>query len=66
VRAPSTSAARASCAGATGYVWNWPKLIDRDAVESALRLDFLAAARNVVLVAPQCLGKTIIAQNIAH
>lgn len=48
------------------FDWNWPKLIDRDAIESALRLDFLTATRNVVLVAPQGLGKTMIAQNIAH
>jgi DNA replication protein DnaC len=48
------------------FDWNWPSRIDRDAVESALRLDFLSAARNVVLVAPQGLGKTMIAQNIAH
>ena len=48
------------------YDWNWPTSIEREAVESALRLDFLPAARNVVLVAPQGLGKTMIAQNIAH
>jgi DNA replication protein DnaC len=35
------------------FDWAWPKKIDRDAVESALRLDFIAQARNVVLVAPQ-------------
>jgi DNA replication protein DnaC len=48
------------------FDWAWPKRIDRDAVEAAIRLDFLAAARNVVLIAPQGLGKTMIAQNIAH
>jgi len=48
------------------YDWNWPKKIDRAQVESVLRLDFLAEPRNVVLVAPQGLGKTMIAQNIAH
>ncbi len=48
------------------FDWAWPKRIDRAAVEAALRLDFLAEARNVVLVAPQGLGKTMIAQNIAH
>jgi len=48
------------------FDWNWPKKIDRSLVESALRLDFLEPARNVVLVAPQGLGKTMIAQNIAH
>ncbi len=48
------------------FDWNWPKAIDRELVESALRLDFLAEPRNVVLVAAQGLGKTMIAQNIAH
>ncbi len=48
------------------YDWNWPKKIDRPLVESVLRLDFLSEPRNVVLVAPQGLGKTMIAQNVAH
>ena len=48
------------------YDWNWPKQIDRPAIESALRLDFLDGARNVILVAPNGLGKTMIAKNIAH
>jgi DNA replication protein DnaC len=48
------------------FEWNWPTRIDRDAVEAALRLEFLDGARNVVLVAPQGLGKTMIARNIAH
>ena len=48
------------------YDWAWPSQIDRDAVEATLHLDFLAAARNVVLIAPQGLGKTMIAQNIGH
>ena len=48
------------------FDWAWPKRIDRDAVEAALRLDFLETAHNVVLVANQGLGKTMIAQNIAH
>lgn len=48
------------------FEWDWPKRIERDAVESALKLEFLPDAKNVVLVAPQGLGKTMIAQNIAH
>ena len=48
------------------FDWAWPTRIDRDAVEAALRLEFLAAGRNCVLVAAQGLGKTMIAQNIAH
>jgi len=48
------------------FDWNWPNKIDRPLVESQLSLEFLDAARNVVLVAPGGLGKTTIAQNIAH
>ncbi len=48
------------------FDWGWPTRIDREAVEDALKLDFLAAHRNLVLVAPQGLGKTMIAQNLAH
>lgn len=48
------------------YDWNWPTKIDRALVEASVALHFLGAARNVVLVAPQGLGKTMIAQNIAH
>jgi DNA replication protein DnaC len=48
------------------FDWAWPKRLDRAAVEAALRLEFLAAAHNLILVAPQGLGKTMIAQNIAH
>jgi DNA replication protein DnaC len=48
------------------YDWNWPTKIDRLLIEAAVGLHFFGAARNVVLVAPQGLGKTMIAQNIAH
>jgi len=48
------------------FDWNWPTKIDRGLVESAVHLDFIESARNVVLVAPQGLGKTMISQNIAH
>lgn len=48
------------------YDWNWPTKIDRPLVESVLRLEFLTEPRNVVLAAAQGLGKTMIAQNVAH
>lgn len=48
------------------FDWAWPKRIDREAVESAVSLDFVDKAHNVVLVAPQGLGKTMVAQNIAN
>lgn len=48
------------------FDWAWPTRIDKAAVEAALNLEFIEGARNVVLIAPQGLGKTMIAQNIAH
>ncbi len=48
------------------FEWDWPKRIDRDALEAALRLEFLDGGRNIILVAPQGLGKTMLARNIAN
>jgi DNA replication protein DnaC len=48
------------------FEWNWPSKIERDVIERALSLDFLAEARNLVLVGRNGLGKTMIAQNICH
>lgn len=48
------------------FDWDWPTHIDRDLVETALGLGFLDEAKNIILVAPHGLGKTMIAQNIAH
>jgi DNA replication protein DnaC len=48
------------------FDWSWPTKIERDVIERALTLDFLAEARNLVLVGRNGLGKTMIAQNICH
>lgn len=48
------------------FDWNWPKQIERPAVERVLSLGFIERGENVVLVASQGLGKTMIAKNIAH
>ena len=48
------------------FDWGWPKRIDHAAVDAALRLDFLAEGANLVLVAAQGLGKTMIAKNVAY
>ena len=48
------------------FEWSWPTRIERDVIERALSLDFLAEARNLVLVGANGLGKTMIAQNICH
>lgn len=48
------------------FDWAWPTAIDREHVERLVRLDFVAAKDNVVIAGAQGLGKTMIAQNIAH
>jgi DNA replication protein DnaC len=51
------------------FDWNWPKKIDRDAIERACALDFLKdaqVARNFVLIGSNGLGKSMIAKNIAY
>ena len=48
------------------FDWNWPKKIDRDAIQRAFTLDFIKDARNLILVGANGLGKTMIAKNIAH
>jgi DNA replication protein DnaC len=48
------------------FDWTWPTKIERELIERALTLDFLAEARNLVLVGRNGLGKTMIAQNLCH
>lgn len=48
------------------FDWSWPTKIERALIERALTLDFLAEARNLVLMGSNGLGKTMIAQNICH
>lgn len=48
------------------FDWAWPKRIDREAIEDLFSLSFLEDAANVVLVGPNGVGKTTIAQNLAH
>jgi DNA replication protein DnaC len=48
------------------FDWSWPKKIEHDVIGRALTLDFLAEARNLVLVGTNGLGKTMIAQNICN
>ena len=48
------------------FDWQWPKKIDRQAVQELFALDFLTETANVVLVGPNGVGKTMIAKNLAH
>src|SRR5208282_2117310 len=46
--------------------WNWPKRCDRAAIEALMALDFIKEAANIVVVGPNGVGKSTLAQNIAH
>jgi len=48
------------------FDWAWPKHCDRATVEALMTLDFLKDTANAVLVGPNGVGKSMIAQNIAH
>jgi DNA replication protein DnaC len=48
------------------FDWSWPKRCDRGAVEALMSLDFLQEAANVVLIGPNGVGKSMLAQNLAH
>jgi len=48
------------------FDWRWPKHCDHGAIEALMTLEFLNDATNVVLVGPNGVGKSTLAQNIAH
>jgi DNA replication protein DnaC len=48
------------------FDWNWPTKIDRALIDRALGGDLVQEQENLVLVAAQGLGKTMLARNIAH
>jgi DNA replication protein DnaC len=48
------------------FDWGWPRRCDRVAVEALATLDFLKETANAVFVGPNGVGKSMLAQNIAH
>lgn len=48
------------------FDWQWPKKIDRGAIEELCTLEFITELANVVLIGPNSTGKTTIAKNLAH
>lgn len=48
------------------FDWKWPKRCDQNAVSDMMSLDFIKEATNLLLVGNNGVGKSTIAQNIAH
>jgi DNA replication protein DnaC len=48
------------------FDWNWPKKIDRKALEELMDLSFMNEAINIILCGPNGVGKSMIAKNIAY
>ena len=48
------------------FDYDWPTQIDREQVDDLFALDWLDSATNVVLLGPNGVGKTMIAQNLAY
>lgn len=48
------------------FDWNWPEEIDREIVEDLFTFQFITDKANVVLVGPNGVGKSMIAQNLAQ
>lgn len=48
------------------FDWKWPQQIAQRTIAELLSLEFMHNAGNVILVGPAGVGKTTIAQNIAH
>ncbi len=48
------------------FDWSWPDQCDQAAVSGFMTLSFIKETANLILVGPNGVGKSMIAQNIAH
>jgi DNA replication protein DnaC len=48
------------------FDWDWPRQIDREAIEDSMSMRFIAEGTNIVLYGPNGVGKSMIQQNIAY
>lgn len=48
------------------FDWDWPEQCDKDTVSDLMQLEFIKDATNIILMGPNGVGKSTIAQNIAY
>ena len=48
------------------FDWRWPKSIDHELIEELFSFEFLTEAANVAIIGPNGVGKSMLAQNLAH
>ena len=48
------------------FDWSWPTRCDQDLIEESMRLDFIAAKRNLIFIGPHGIGKTMLVKNICQ
>lgn len=48
------------------FDWKWPTQCDQAVISELMTLEFIQSATNVILIGASGLGKTTIAQNLAH
>lgn len=48
------------------FDWKWPTQCDQSVIAELMTLEFIQGATNVILIGASGLGKTTIAQNLAH
>jgi DNA replication protein DnaC len=48
------------------FEWTWPTLLHRPTVDRVFSLDFITKGENVVLVASQGVGKTMLTKRLLH
>jgi DNA replication protein DnaC len=48
------------------FDWKWPKKINREQIEDFFSLKFMLENVNIILIGPNGVGKSMIAQNLVH
>jgi len=48
------------------FDWSWPTHCDKGGINELMNLEFIDRATNLIFVGPNGVGKSMLAQNVAH